>query len=444
MDPVQVQRDLMAADPAAWKAAAPEFQALVHEKGCLYGDRPIVKVMRPKVLSSGDYAWLDYVSGTIMRLYRRLEPMVLESDELKDYLGLTPEERELVAYTPRCPDPAPFTRLDSFQTAEGPRFVELNGECPAGPGFVDRSVEVFQGHPLTAGYLEKIKARTFLCREGLMHGLLTAWRASGGNGIPSILITDYLDLPTVAEFHMIADYLNARGVPTVVEDPRHLDYKDGKLWAKGRPIDLIYRRVLTNEFLERRSELQALEKAYADQAVVVVNPFRAKAIHKKASFALLGGDVVGQDWMTAEERAVVKATIPWTRKVREGKTHYDEQEVDLVPVLLKERERFVIKPNDDYGGRGITLGWETDDATWEEAVREACGQDHVAQERVWTLQEPFPMLEDDLQETNMIVDLDPYVYFGRVHGVLARLAAGSLCNVTSGGGQVPVVLADIP
>jgi hypothetical protein len=44
----------------------------------------------------------------------------------------------------------------------------------------------------------------------------------------------------------------------------------------------------------------------------------------------------------------------------------------------------------------------------------------------------------------MIVDLDPYIYLGQVSGVLARLAAGALCNVTSGGGQVPVFLAPDP
>ena len=50
------------------------------------------------------------------------------------------------------------------------------------------------------------------------------------------------------------------------------------------------------------------------------------------------------------------------------------------------------------------------------------------------------MLDRELEDQPMIVDLDPYIYFGKVHGVLARLASGSLCNVTSGGGQIPVLI----
>jgi hypothetical protein len=68
----------------------------------------------------------------------------------------------------------------------------------------------------------------------------------------------------------------------------------------------------------------------------------------------------------------------------------------------------------------------------------------VLQERIPTTAEPFPHLEQGLDDQMMIVDLDPYIYLGQVSGVLARLAAGALCNVTSGGGQVPVFLAPDP
>jgi hypothetical protein len=32
------------------------------------------------------------------------------------------------------------------------------------------------------------------------------------------------------------------------------------------------------------------------------------------------------------------------------------------------------------------------------------------------------------------------MYLGKMHGALTRLGAGSLCNVTSGGGQVPLFI----
>ena len=40
------------------------------------------------------------------------------------------------------------------------------------------------------------------------------------------------------------------------------------------------------------------------------------------------------------------------------------------------------------------------------------------------------------------VDLDPFVFFGEIEGLLTRLSATALCNVTAGGGGVPTFILD--
>ena len=165
--------------------------------------------------------------------------------------------------------------------------------------------------------------------DGVLDGLLKAWRAAGRRSRPTILITDYDHLPTVPEFLTLRDHFIANGFDAVYEDPRALTFEGGRLWAKGKAIDLVYRRVLTNEFLEKEAEVKALFDAYEAQAVVMVNPFRSKTAHKKACFALLSGDHLGTDWMTREEQAVVERTIPWTRKVRDTKADLRGEEIDL-------------------------------------------------------------------------------------------------------------------
>jgi hypothetical protein len=39
--------------------------------------------------------------------------------------------------------------------------------------------------------------------------------------------------------------------------------------------------------------------------------------------------------------------------------------------ILTEREQFVPKPNDDYGGHGVFLGWGTNKHDWQGAVKVA-------------------------------------------------------------------------
>jgi len=442
-DPVTLFQGLLAADKDRWLAGVPQLEQGFLDAQCHYNGRPFVKVLRPKFLSRSEYGYLGYVSGVLMGLFRRLADQVQDSAELRKYLALTAGEERLIGPEPLCPDPLPFTRLDSFATPQGPRFVELNGEAPAGAGFNDAAMGVFNDHPLIRDFMGKTGARPISAMAGVLNGLLTAWRSAKKTAKPTILITDYDDLPTVPEFLMLREYFERHGFEAIYEDPRALEFKNDRLWAKGVAVDLVYRRVLTSEFLEKEDQVRPLFDAYAAQAVVMVNPFRAKTVHKKACFALLSGDLLGTEWMTREERSIVARTIPWTRKVRDTKAIHGDVEVDLLDHVAAHRESFVLKPSDEYGGKGVTVGWECESSEWERLLQDAARADteeYVVQERIYTMDEPFPMLGNDLEEQPMIVDLDPYLYFGKIHGVLARLAAGALCNVTSGGGQVPVLI----
>src|SRR5262249_56181526 len=110
------------------------------------------------------------------------------------------------------------------------------------------------------------------------------------------------------------------------------------------------------EFLERVDQVQPLLQAIKNHAVVLVNPFRCKPTHKKAIFAVLTDEEL-QSLFSDEERAAIAAHVPWTRRVGEGKTVHEAQTVDLPAFIRQNRERLVMKPNDEYGGKGGFIGW---------------------------------------------------------------------------------------
>jgi uncharacterized circularly permuted ATP-grasp superfamily protein len=168
----------------------------------------------------------------------------------------------------------------------------------------------------------------------------------------------------------------------------------------------------------------------------VANTFRCKLPHKKAFFAVLT-DPVNESLFSSAEREVISASVPWTRLV--------------VPSLLdaarKGRERLVLKPNDEYGGKGVTLGWEADESAWDAALQAAATDapgTWVIQERIPVRREVFPQFDTNGTVTmrEMLVDLAPYLFRGKMGGYLTRLSATGLANVTSGGGQVPSFIYD--
>src|SRR5262249_37751451 len=158
------------------------------------------------------------------------------------------------------------------------------------------------------------------------------------------------------------------GIPARFVDPRELEYRDGKLVAKGQEIDLVYRRVLTSEILAREDEVKPLLDAYKARVVCVVNSFRAKLLDKKMLFALLQDERIPST-LTAEEAAVVKANVPWTRRVAEAKTSGpDGASIDLMPWALEHRQELVLKPNDSIGARGVVIGKTLEPDAWERAL----------------------------------------------------------------------------
>ncbi len=94
---------------------------------------------------------------------------------------------------------------------------------------------------------------------------------------------------------------------------------------------------------------------------------------------------------------MIRRHVPWTTMVEERRVSVAGQSVDLVPHLRANRDRFVIKPNDEYGGTGVTLGWETSETDWDAAIARALAERDrrgwVAQERIAVRREVFPVCE---------------------------------------------------
>jgi uncharacterized circularly permuted ATP-grasp superfamily protein len=290
-------------------------------------------------------------------------------------------------------------------------------------------------------FRDAFDARMYRPVRMMLDALLASFREWGGRASPPrIAIVDWREVPTYSEFELLRDRFEAEGVPTIICDPRDLELSGGRLMAGGQAIDLVYRRVLLNDILARPRECAALVAAYEARAVCVANTFRCKIAHKKAFFAVLT-DERRSSLFSAAERALIRRHVPRTVIVREGRVGLDGAEVDLVPHLRRRREHFVIKPNDEYGGAGVTLGWETTEGEWDQAIARALDERErgwVAQERIAVRREAFPVCVDGgLEWRDMLVDFAPYVFRGRVAGFLTRLSATGLANVTSGGGQVP-------
>ncbi len=417
-------------------------------RGLYFGQRPLCTVLRPRFLTAEQYRWLQREVRGLLRTFDTAYRAAMADGTLRAQFCLLDWEEELIAHDPGFREPSPLGRLDMFYLPEEgeAKLVEYNAETPAAQAYNDVLAEVFAGLPVMRAFARRYDARPLLARQGVLHALLGAYTewAGGRREPPRVAILDWREVPTYSEFLLFADYLRAQGLECVIADPRAVEYQDGQLIANGLPVNLIYKRVLLSELVERGGRDHPVLQAVRDGAACMVNPPRCKLLHKKTSLAVLS-DERNEALFSTQERQAIAAHIPWTRRVEERHTTYHGQQIDLVPFALEHREQLVLKVNDEYGGKGVYLGWETTPTEWEAAMRTALDGPFVVQERVTVPSEPFPSLVDGrVHLLDRMLDTDPFVVLGEYSdGCLTRLSTAALLNVTAGGGsQTPTFLVE--
>lgn len=428
-----------------------QFQADLIAGKNAFGSRSQCPYLRPQFVGAEQWAHVQQTVALVNSAMVKAGKLILENEDIRDILCLTDGEKTLIEPDPGYDWLSPHCRYDSFLTDDSFAFVELNGESPAGPAYTTSLATMWMEHPLTKPLMDQFKARfeveTFDVRVPLLNMLTTLyaeWRSKGRTDRaekPTIGIIDYEGLSTQPEFELCQEYFTEQGYETIIADPRKLRYENGRLLSPdGRVIDMVYRRVLTNEFLDHWNDVQAMWNAYKDGNVCVANPFRSKLLHKKSIFAIITDERV-MPLFTAEEQEAVKNAVPWTRLVRAGKTQrFDGTEIDLLPWMIENQQNLVVKPNDEYGGKGVYIGWAMSADEWKAALAEAQETPFVVQWKVKAPKVAFPVWgveQGAVTWEPQTIDLDPFVIFGKAYGFLTRLSTNDLCNVTAGGGIVP-------
>ena len=412
-----------------------------------FGRRVHCPFLRPFFLSPADEARVKRVAETIARLAERVTTAAMQDDSLFKQFHLRPEEERLARMTTGYGPASTASRLDAFLLPDSLKFTEYNGESPAGPGYSELLSEIFRDTPMMKEFAKRWEVHSYPLSAKLLDALVRTYLDWGGTTHrPQMLIVDWKEVPTWSEFQILKERFEKMRIPVVIADPRELDFDGKRLTAKGKKIDLVYRRVLINDIVARPTECEALVKAYAAGTTCVANNFRCKIPHVKAFFSVLT-DGKNAGLFSPEEREIIHGHVPWTRVVEDVKSDYDGEPIELLAYIRKNQKNLVLKPSDEYGGTGVTLGWKADAMEWEKVIEGALpsgalNKAHgcwIVQEKIPLRREPFPTIVSGgkVEMQDMLVDFAPYLFRGEVAGFLTRLSSSDLANVTSGGGQIP-------
>jgi hypothetical protein len=307
-----------------------------------FGGRAVCSVLRPYFITAEQYEYVRRASALVMMALSALGRRLVGDAKLRSELDLGPSEEEIIQIESGYGSPDVSARLDGFLSEEGDfNFVEYNAESPGGLGYGNALSDAFAAMPIMQEFSSRYDARALPVRTLVFDSLLGAYHRWGGRGLPNIAIIDWRGVSTESEFHLMKAEFESHGCRVKIADPGELEYRDGRLVIEDFVIDLVYKRVVLAELLAKHGTRHPLVDAVRERAVCMANGFGVQMLYKKAIFALLSDTDVAASF-GPEMASLLARHIPWTRKVREMKTDYRREGIDLVPFVAENRERLVL------------------------------------------------------------------------------------------------------
>jgi hypothetical protein len=407
------------------------------------GGRLLCPFLRPNFVTQKQYDNLVKTGEALISAVDRMQRMALQSPQLLSRMQLLPAEKMLAAIDPGYEMSEVSAQLDLNIQNGSLHVLQYSADALSGAAYSEGLSDLFYDCPPVKEFRRRYNLTRVGGKKPFLEALLKAYAMFAGGRKPNIAILEFRDPRAGSEYQIFRDYFRTEGYHTELVSPDQLDYRNGVLKSGNFEINLIYRRISVHEFLMRFSLNHPLVHAYRDHNVCVVNSFRSELSHKKAMFALLTDDTLTARF-PQNERKAIREHVPWTRVVKAGKSTYrDELIDDLIDYITRNRERLVLRPNDEYSELHSYVGYEHDEGSWARAIREAQRSPYVVQEAVKPARTVFPMMSyGHLEFKEMQVDVQPQAFLGKVAGCSSYVSSSGPGTWSPASGIAPTFIID--
>ncbi|TDP96800.1 hypothetical protein [Labedaea rhizosphaerae] len=359
----------------------------------------------PRPLFVPRAAVTDFADGlrALFDLLVELPRRVFDGD-LERYCKAAGMDADRARQVHRFADRAPtlFGRADAYRVGGRFRLLELN-VCSAVGG-------IDSAH-IPPALLRVPAFRAFAEAHGLGFTdsgrmLADALRAAAAAGDPTVaFVCPDGEWPGhQGHLESYAEVLAGFGLRAVTGEISAVRDRGGRLELGGERVDVIVRFLSDAELIAASGPGSAGEtilRAHEEGRVVLWTGLENQRVNNKGALALLADDAV-REALTGAEARLVDDVLPWTRRLADTETTVGGEPVGLLEHCRAERESLLLKPSFGHGGRGLVIGWQTDDATWARCLADGVRDAWIVQERV--LPDPEPVVDP---ATGVVVPWSP-------------------------------------
>ncbi|MCF6463505.1 circularly permuted type 2 ATP-grasp protein [Clostridium sp. Cult1] len=406
----------------------------VKNSNAKYKGKPIPFLYQPMFVTEEDIETFNIIGKTLISIANKVTKKYLESPKYRKKFKYPKLLEELILVDPGYDINIPIGRFDLFYGGKDRfKFIEVNTDGTSGMN----EDNIFSNILLETKSMETMKEKYNISYFELINSwvdesLKIYSEFNKKVDKPNIAIVDFTETGITAEFETFKNAYIAKGYNAIIADPRDLRYKDGKLYYENMRIDLIYRRIVTVEFIEKAEEISDLIEAYKDGVVCVIGSLRSQIMHNKIIFKILH-DKETLSFLSEEERQLVKNHIPITEEFGGDERIFEK--------VLKNKDQYIIKPIDSFASQGVNAGRDFSYEKWEEVLTKCWNKDYLFQEFIDPYTRPFVQFEDgELKVRDFKLNIGVYMYNGRFAGVYTRISRENIIFGREGYFSIPSML----
>ncbi|MBF0341613.1 MAG: hypothetical protein HQL95_11725 [Magnetococcales bacterium] len=311
---------------------------------------------------------------------------------------------------------------DFHLSPQGPRLIEVNTNAG---GALLAYIAQHPGFPTTPPFPEELFATPNRPRTRLLQTFFQemALFTNDPQARPPLVVI--LDARPEEQFlypEMVAcaELLTRAGSPCRILDPEELQMGPDGVFHQGEKVAMIYNRHC--DFYLETPAMHGLQAAWLNRQVCLTPNPRAYGLlaDKRRLVAWSDSAALLAQGGTPAEAEFIRTIVPETRHL----AHMDRERI------WKERTRWVFKPCQGFGGRGVLIGDKISRARFDSLDPD----DTLVQRHI-----PPSLTPIDAKGTTLKTDIRLFCYRDQLLGIGARAYRGQVTNLrTPGNGFLPV------
>lgn len=400
-----------------------------------YKDKPVPFLYQPMFFTEEDVSNFKEIGKVLISIANKVTDRYIHSPEYREKFKYPKLLEELILIDQGYDINIPIGRFDLFYDGgDDFKFIEVNTDGSSGMN----EDNIFANIMLSSKPIEEMQRKYNIT----YFELINSWIEESLNiysGFknkvekPNIAIVDFEESGITAEFQAFKEAYRGKGYNAEIVDPRDLQYMDGKLYYGDMRIDMIYRRIVTTELMEKNEEIPDLIQAYKDGAVCVIGSLKSQIMHNKIIFKILH-DVDTQKFLTEEEIEFIKNHIPYTEEFTGDKKRFEE--------VKNNKDKYIIKPMDSFASQGVHAGRDYTPMEWEEILKQSWDKDYLFQEFIEPPTRPFILFDKDgnMDVEDFKLNIGVYMYNGKFAGIYTRISRDNIIFGREGYYSIPNML----